>query len=244
VKTYSGAPYAAATHNALQRRLLRNASFPPRRSQPDALRMQTAPLVPEVHLFLAEDPMLLWARLEADAGDRLPAPFWATAWTGGQALARYVLDNPHLVAGRRVLDVGSGSGLVAIAAALAGAAEVTANDIDGYAIAAIQANANANGVRIVCDDRDLTGSDGGDADVILAGDYLYSAELASRVLPFIGRAQDRGAVVLVGDPGRGFAPPSELETLATYHHPAMGEAEDGKHEVSSVMRPAARIPAV
>jgi predicted nicotinamide N-methyase len=244
VKTYSGAPYAAATHNALQRRLLRNASFPPRRSQPDALRMQTAPLVPEVHLFLAEDPMLLWARLEADAGDRLPAPFWATAWTGGQALARYVLDNAHLVAGRRVLDVGSGSGLVAIAAALAGAAEVTANDIDGYAIAAIQANANANGVRIVCDDRDLTGSDGGDAEVILAGDCLYSAELASRVLPFIGRAQDRGAVVLVGDPGRGFAQSSELETLATYHHPAMGEAEDGKHEVSGVMRPAARIPAI
>jgi predicted nicotinamide N-methyase len=243
VKTYSGAPYATVTHSALQRRLLRNASFPPRKSQADALRLQPAPLVPEVHLFLAEDPMLLWARLEADEGCRLQAPFWATAWTGGQALARYVLDNPELVAGRRVLDLASGSGLVAIAAALAGAAEVTANDIDGYAIASIEANANANGVRVVCDARDLTDGDGGDAEVILAGDCLYSAELATSVLPFIARASARGAVVLLGDPGRGFAPSNELETLQTYHHPMMGEAEDGQHELSSVLRPVVRVPA-
>jgi predicted nicotinamide N-methyase len=241
VKTFSGAPYAQATHSALQRRLLRNASHPPRRIQADALRLQAVPLVPEVHLFLAEDPMLLWARLEADAGSKLGAPFWATAWTGGQALARYVLDNPGLVAGRRVLDLASGSGLVAIAAALAGAAEVTANDIDGYAIASIEANANANGVPIRCDARDLTGGDGGDADVVLAGDCLYSAEIAARVLPFIDRACARGAQVLLGDPGRGFAPEHALETLATYHHPAMGEAEDGQNERSSVLRPLARV---
>jgi predicted nicotinamide N-methyase len=241
VKTYSGAPYATDTHSALQRRLLRNASFPPRRSQADALRLQAAPLVPEVHLFLAEDPMLLWARLEADAGGRLGAPFWATAWTGGQALARYVLDNPHLVAGRRVLDVASGSGLVAIAAALAGAADVTANDIDGYAIASIEANANANGVQVRCDARDLTGGDGGDADVVLAGDCLYSADIAGSVLPFVARASARGALVLLGDPGRGFAPPGTFETLATYHHPAMGEAEDGQNEHSSVLRPVAGV---
>jgi len=243
VKTYSGAPYAAATHNALQRRLLRNASFPPRKSQADALKLQAAPLVPEVHLFLAEDPMLLWARLEADAGRPLPAPFWATAWTGGQALARYVLDNPGLVAGRRVLDVASGSGLVAIAAAQAGAADVTANDIDGYAIAAIEANVNANGVTVACDAHDLMDGDGGHAEVILAGDCFYSAELATRVLPFLSRAADRGVVVLLGDPGRGFTPSSELETLATYRHPTMGEAEDGQHEVSCVLRPVVRIPA-
>ncbi len=244
MKTYSGAPYAVATHNALQRRLLRNASFPPRKPQPDALRLQSVPLVPEVHLFLAEDPVLLWARLEADAGGRLDAPFWATAWTGGQALARYVLDNPGLVAGRRVLDVASGSGLVAIAAALAGAAEVTANDIDGYAIASIEANANANGVRVTCDARDLTGGDGGDAEVVLAGDCLYSSDIADRVLPFIDRVTARGALVLLGDPGRGFAPPSMLETLATYHHPEMGEAEDGQHERSSVLRPVSGVVAV
>ena len=242
VKTHSGAPYATATHSALQRRLLRNASFPPRRSQADALRLQAAPLVPEIDLFLAEDPMLLWARLEADAGVRLDAPFWATAWTGGQALARYVLDHPHLVAGRRVLDLASGSGLVAIAAALAGAAEVTANDIDGYAIASIEANARANGVTIRCDPRDRTGGDGGDAEVILAGDCLYSSDLADRVLPFIDRATARGALVLLGDPGRGFAPPSMLETLATYHHPAMGEAEDGSNDHSSVLRPVTGAP--
>ncbi len=237
MKTYSGAPYAPDTHNALQRRLLRNASFPPRKSQPDALRLQAAPLVPEIHLFLAEDPMLLWARLEADVGGKLTAPFWATAWTGGQALARYVLDNPHLVAGRRVLDVASGSGLVAIAAALAGAAEVTANDIDGYAIASIEANANANGVRVGCEIRDLTDGDGGDAEVVLAGDCLYSTDITARILPFIARAGDRGAVVLLGDPGRGFAPPTAFETLATYHHAAMGEAEDGQNVRSSVLRP-------
>jgi predicted nicotinamide N-methyase len=244
VKTYSGAPYAATTHSALQRRLLRNASFPPRSPQIDSLRMSAAPLVPEIHLFLAEDPMLLWARLEADEGNKLPAPYWATAWTGGQAIARYIIDNPGLVAGRRVLDVASGSGLVAIAAAMAGAAEVTANDIDGYAIAAIQANANANGERIICDPRDLTDGDGEDAEVILAGDCLYSPEITEKMLPFIARAAARGATVLLGDPGRGFAPPSQLETLATYHLPAMGAAEFGQHEQASVLIPVTSVPAV
>ena len=237
VKTQSGAPYAAITHNALQRRLLRNASFPPRAAQQDSLRLRPAPLVPEIDLFLAEDPVLLWARLEADVRSSLTAPFWATAWTGGQALARYVLDNPQLVAGRTVLDVASGSGLVALAAARAGAAEVIANDIDGFAIAAIEANANANGHQIVCDARDLTDGDGGDAEVVLIGDCLYSAELAARVLPFVARAQARGATVLLGDPGRGFTPSHLLETLATYHLPAMGIAEDGQHEHASVLRP-------
>jgi predicted nicotinamide N-methyase len=239
MKTYSGAPYPAMTHNALQRRLLRNASFPPRRSQPDALRMAEVPLVPEIHLFLAEDPMLLWARLEAKAAITLPAPFWASAWTGGQALARYVLDNPQLVAGRRVLDLASGSGLVAIAAAMAGAASVVANDIDEYAIAAIDANANANGVTVRCDSADLTGGDGGDAEVVLAGDALYSAELAAVVMPFADRVLARGAAVLFGDPGRGYAPEGSLRTLATYHLPTMGAAEDAQHERTSVLAPVA-----
>jgi predicted nicotinamide N-methyase len=243
VKTYSGAPCAATTHSALQRRLIRNATFPAKAPQADALRLRPAPLVPEIPLFLAEDPMLLWARLEADAGGRLPAPFWATAWTGGQAVARYVLDNPDRVAGRRVLDLASGSGLVAIAAAKAGAAEVTANDIDGYAIAAIHANANANDERILCEAGDLTGGDGGPAEVILAGDCLYSAELAARMLPFLNRATARGATVLIGDPGRGFVPSSLLETLATYHLPAMGAAEDGRHEHASVLAPVISAPA-
>jgi predicted nicotinamide N-methyase len=243
-KTYSGAPYAPETHSALQRRLLRNASAPARATQADGLRLRSVPLVGEVHLFLAEDPVLLWARLEADAGHRLPAPFWATAWAGGQGLARYVLDNPDLVAGRSVLDVASGSGLVAIAAAQAGAAEVIANDIDGYAIAAVQANANANGVRLASDDRDLTDGDGGDAEVVLAGDCLYSADLAARFLPFVARAAARGATVLLGDPGRGHAPESHLETVTTYHLAAMSATDYEQHEQCSVLRPAAAVPAM
>jgi len=241
VKTYSGAPYAAATHSALQRRLLRNASFPARNPQNDALRLQATPLVPEVHLFLAEDPVLLWARLETEVHDKLPAPYWATAWTGGQALARYVLDNPHLVAGRRVLDMASGSGLVAIAAMLAGAAEVTANDIDPYAIAAMAANANANGVRITCEPADLTDGDGGDVDLILAGDCLYSDEMAARFLPFVTRVADRGLPILLGDPGRGFAPETQLETLKSYHLPALRVSEYGSHEWAGVLAPRAGV---
>jgi predicted nicotinamide N-methyase len=241
VKTYSGAPYATATFNALQRRLMRNASHPPRASQPDALSLDPVALVPEIHLFLAEDPVLLWARLEADAGTRLGAPFWATAWSGGQVLARYVLDHPERVAGLRVLDFASGSGLVGIAAAMAGAGQVIANDVDGYAIAAIEANANANGALIESDDRDLTGGDGGDFDVILAADCLYSEDLAERVLPFLTRAAARGTSVLVGDPGRGHTPARVFETLATYHLPAMRSAEYGRHDRASVLTPALAV---
>jgi predicted nicotinamide N-methyase len=239
VKTFSGAPYAVATHSALQRRLLRNASFPARAPQQDALNLTSVPMVPEVHLFLAEDAVLLWARLEAEEGTPLPAPYWATAWPGGQALARYVLDNPELVEGRRVLDLASGSGLVAIAAAQAGAAEVIANDTDGYAIAAIQANANANGERIATVVDDLTDGDGGDAEVILAGDCLYNADVAAKMLPFIARAMNRGATVLLGDPGRGYAPPGLLRTLTTYQAAALGALEDGQRDQASVLTPVA-----
>jgi predicted nicotinamide N-methyase len=239
VKTFSGAPYAAVTHSALQRRLLRNASFPPRTVQQDALKMGPVPMVPEVHLFLAEDSVLLWARLEAEDGGPLDAPYWATPWPGGQALARYVLDNPELVAGRRVLDLASGSGLVAIAAAIAGAAEVTANDTDGYAIAAIQANANANGVRVVTVVDDITDGDGDEAEVILAGDCLYTAEVAAKMLPFIGRAMQRGATVLLGDPGRGYAPPGLLRTLTTYESAPLVSGEDGQRSQTSVLTPVA-----
>lgn len=239
MKTFSGAPYAAVTHSALQRRLLRNASFPPRAVQQDALRMSPVPMVPEVHLFLAEDSVLLWARLEAEEGTPLPAPYWATPWPGGQALARYVLDNPEIVAGRRVLDLASGSGLVAIAAAIAGAAEVTANDTDGYAIAAIQANANANGVRIHTVVDDLTAGDGGEAEVILAGDCLYTAEVAAAMLPFIDRAVRRGANVLLGDPGRGYAPEGLLRTLTTYESAPLVSGEDGQRDQTSVLTPVA-----
>jgi predicted nicotinamide N-methyase len=237
VKTCSGAPYVGAAHSPLQRRLLRNASFPPRLPQQDALRMSPVAMVPEIRLLLAEDSVLLWARLEVEAGRPLPAPYWATAWPGGQALARYVLDNPALVAGRSVLDVASGSGLVAIAAAMAGAAKVTANDTDGYAIAAIHANASANDAQVATVSANLTGGDGGDAEVILAGDCLYNADIAALMLPFLGRAVRRGAVVLLGDPGRGYAAPGSLRTLITYPAAAWGAAEDGQRAEASVLTP-------
>jgi predicted nicotinamide N-methyase len=182
----------------------------------DRLRLVQAPLVPEVHLHLAEDAIVWWARMEAEAGTVLTAPFWATAWPGGQALARYVLDRPAAVAGRRVLDVASGSGLVAIAAGLAGASAVTANDIDPYALAAIALNARVNGVAVSPCPDDLLDGDGGDADVVLAGDVFYSEAMATRMWPFLDRAAARGAQVLIGEPGRGHLPADRLRTVASY----------------------------
>jgi predicted nicotinamide N-methyase len=195
------------------------------------------PLAPEVRLFLAEDAILLWARLEAAAGGRLPPPFWASAWVGGQALARYVLDNPGEVAGRRVLDLASGSGLVAIAAAFAGAGEVEANDIDPYAIAAIEMNAQVNDVSIRTRWGDLLDGDGADAEVVLAGDVLYSPALSERALPFLARAAGRGALVLVGDPDRGHLPHDWLEPVASYPVPMVGAPEDAQIERTSVLTP-------
>ncbi|WP_377253553.1 class I SAM-dependent methyltransferase [Phytohabitans kaempferiae] len=184
--------------------------------------------MPEVRLFLAEDAIILWARLEATAGRSLPAPYWASAWTGGQALARYILDHPAAVAGRTVLDIASGSGLVAIAAAMAGARAVTANDVDPYAIAAISANARANGVVIRPATRDLLDGDGDGAEVVLAGDALYDGLMARRVMPFLIRAADRGAHVLLGDPGRQHLPADRLRPLATYHAAITGPPEDAQ----------------
>lgn len=190
--------------------------------------MTDVPLVPEVRLLLAEDAIILWARLEATAGRSLPAPYWASAWAGGQALARYILDHPAAVAGRTVLDIASGSGLVAIAAAMAGARAVTANDVDPYAIAAISANARANGVVISTEAGDLLDGDGDGAEVVLAGDALYDGAMARRVVPFLTRAVDRGAHVLLGDPDRQHLPADRLRPLATYHTAVIGPPEDAQ----------------
>lgn len=186
----------------------------------DRLRLVQAPLVPELRLLLAEDAIVWWARMEADAGAALSAPFWATAWPGGQALARYILDHPATVTGRRVLDLASGSGLVAIAAATAGAAAVTANDIDPYALAAITLNATANGVAVATHHGDILDGNGDDAEVVLAGDVFYHEALAHRIWPFLRRAAARGAHVLIGDPGRGYLPRHGLTTVASYPAPA------------------------
>jgi predicted nicotinamide N-methyase len=194
----------------------------------DGLRLAVVPFVPEVCLHLAEDAIVLRARLEAEAGEALPPPFWADAWVGGQAVARYVLDHPEVVAGLRVLDVASGSGLVAIAAAMAGAAAVTANDIDPYALSAIRLNAQVNRIALDANCGDLLGGDGDGAEVVLAGDVFYSESMAERMVSFLQRAARRGARVLVGDPGRTYLPHDRLEVVASYQVSMMGALEDAQ----------------
>nr|WP_221378835.1 50S ribosomal protein L11 methyltransferase [Actinoplanes polyasparticus] len=175
------------------------------------------PFVPEITLYQADEPIALWEKTE-EAGPAQPPPFWAFAWAGGQALARHVLDHPDLVAGRSVLDLATGSGLVAVAAARAGATPVTANDIDPYSLAAASANAIANDVPVRLLEADIL--DGDDPyGVILAGDVFYSREMAARVLPFLRRAAGRGSLVLVGDPGRAYLPSEGLVERATYDIP-------------------------
>jgi predicted nicotinamide N-methyase len=203
----------------------------------DRLHLVEVPFVPEVRLHLAEDATVWWARMEARADTRLAPPFWASAWAGGRAVARYVLDNPKTVAGRRVLDLASGSGLVAIAACKAGAAQVTANDIDPYAIAAVTLNARANDVALAHSLADLLDGDGGDAETVLAGDVFYNSPIAQRMLAFLDRLTARGVEVLIGDPGRGHLPEDRFETVATYALPRADAFADAQLTHMSVLRP-------
>lgn len=190
-------------------------------------RLGPVPGIPELRLHLADDLFGLWTRTEAEAGRRgIPPPYWAFAWAGGQALARYLLDHPELVEGRRVLDVAAGSGLVAIAAARAGAADVTASDVDPLAAAAIALNAAANGVTVSVLPRDVLTGDGSPADVVLAGDAFYEQPLAARIIAFLERAQARGAVVLAGDPGRAYLPRRRVQAVASYDVPVSPALED------------------
>ena len=192
--------------------------------------------MPGVKLHLAEDPIVLRARLEAEAGRPVPPPYWADAWVGGQAVARYLLEHPDVVAGRRVLDVAAGSGLVAVAAAKAGAAHVTANDIDVYALAAIALNARVNDVTVHVERGELLDGDGGDAEVVVAGDVFYSSPMAERMLRFLERASARGASVLVGDPGRAHVPHDRLALVASYDVSMAGAPEDAEISEAHVYR--------
>src|SRR5262252_3169183 len=176
-------------------------------------RLSRVPHVAEIRLHLADDVLALWQRTEDERGPAQPPPFWAFAWPGGQALARYVLDHADLVADRMVLDLGSGSGLVAIAAAMAGAAAVLASEIDSLAVAAIGLNARANGVPAPVIVGDVLDGDGDGAEVVLAGDVWYSRPLAERVLGFLERAGACGASVLTGDVGRAFLPRDRFRVL-------------------------------
>jgi len=191
--------------------------------------LRRVPLVPEIRLHQAGEPVSVWQRMEQVTGRTgLDPPFWAFAWAGGQAMARYLLDHPETAAGRQVIDLASGSGLAAIAAARAGAAAVTAYDVDPVAAAAIAMNAAANHVvvRAVCADI-LDGDDLPDGvDLMLVADAFYERDLASRVMRFLSRAHASGIAVLVGDLGRVYLPRDRLTPLAAYDVPGLGALED------------------
>jgi predicted nicotinamide N-methyase len=192
--------------------------------------------VPEVTIHQADDPIGLWELNEGEYRTEQPPPFWAFAWAGGQALARYVLDHPDTVAGRRVLDLASGSGLVAIAAVLAGAAHVRAVEVDPLAVAAIELNAATNGVSVSTELADVLDTDAAGTEVVLAGDVFYSKAMADRVFGFLRRAAKHGALVLVGDPGRAFLPRRLFEALATMDVPVPPALESMEVKRTTVFR--------
>lgn len=195
------------------------------------------PHVPEIRLHLADEATELWHATEAELDELdLPPPYWAFAWAGGQALARYVLDDPWVVRNRRVLDFAAGSGLVGIAAAMAGAKAVTSTDIDPLSLAAIALNAAANGVAIEASDEDMTASAPGRFDVILAGDVFYEKPMADRVLAWLEKELAAGTIVVVGDPGRSYLPKKRLEPVAEYSVPVTRALEDADVKLTKVWR--------
>ena len=179
------------------------------------LPVAPVPGIPEIELHKARPTSGLW-RLARQDKDGFGAPYWAHYWAGGLALARYVLDNPAVVAGKRVLDLGAGSGLVGIAAAKAGAREVVAAEVDAYAVAALKLNMKLNGAAISVLHGDLTGGAPPEVDVVLVGDLFYAADLSERVARFLDRCSNRGVRALIGDPWRAHLPTSRLKELARY----------------------------
>ncbi len=210
---------------------------------PAFIRENTAllapPLVPEILLHLAAESLPIWRKTEDELGEmNVPPPYWAFAWAGGQAVSRYILDNPALVAGRTVLDLGSGAGLAAIAAAMAGAADVLAADIDAVSLAAATINAAANNVTIRTTTDDLLAAPPPAFDVIIVGDLFYERALADLVLAFIAAARARRPLVLIGDPQRSYFPRGRFEKLAEYRVPVTRELEDSEIKVTAVWKAA------
>lgn len=203
---------------------------------PDNTALMAPPHVPEIRLHLADEAHELWQRTEDELTEiGLPPPFWAFAWAGGQGLARYILDNPAAVRGKRVLDFASGSGLVAIAAVKAGAAEVIAADIDPFCATAIRLNAEANGTEIKFLIGDCIGSYAG-WGVVLAGDVFYDKAFADRLMPWFVALKARGGDILVGDPGRSYLPRAGLEPLAVYEVAVTRALEDAEVKRTTVWR--------
>lgn len=198
-------------------------------------RLRAVPLVPEISLHIADEAVPIWQKTEDELGEMgLPPPFWAFAWAGGQALARYVLDHRETVRSRSVIDLATGSGIVAIAAARAGAADVLAADIDGFATAATTLNAALNDVTLRVTANDLLMAAPPPADVVLVGDLFYESALAERVLRWLYAARDGGATVLVGDPGRTYLPRERLNKTAEYAVPVSRDLEDAEIKKTAV----------
>jgi len=193
----------------------------------DNTRLQPPPHAPELSLHLADEITPIW-KLTEDALEAigLPPPFWAFAWAGGQALARYILDHPQTVAGKRVVDFATGSGIVAIAAMKAGAASVLAADIDVFCEAAVGLNAEANGVAVAFTDSNLLHAPPPAAGVLLAGDICYEKPLAETVMTWLRQGRSAGAEVLIGDPGRTYFRKDDLVKLAEYQVETTRELED------------------
>ncbi len=194
------------------------------------------PHVPEIRLYLASEAHELWLKTEEELeAIGLPPPFWAFAWAGGQGLARYVLDHPETVKGKRILDFASGSGLVGVAASQAGAAKVTASDIDPWSQTAVRLNAAANSVSLDFNETDLIGQNV-DADVVLAGDVFYDKSFAGALVPWFEALAAEGKDVLVGDPGRTYLPKDRLEFCAVYEVPVTRALEDSEVKKTTVWR--------
>ncbi|HEX7774931.1 MAG TPA: 50S ribosomal protein L11 methyltransferase [Parvibaculum sp.] len=195
------------------------------------------PLIPEIKLHLATEIVPIWQMTEEELEKSgLPPPFWAFAWAGGQALARYILDHPEIVRGKHVLDFGSGSGLIAIAAMKAGAASVLAADIDAFAAASIALNAQVNDVSVVVTTDDLVGSANRGWDVVLIGDMCYERPLAERIEIWIRGFVAEGTLALIGDPGRTYLPKTGLDKLVSYAVKTTRELEDTDVRNTSVWK--------
>lgn len=198
------------------------------------LPLTPVPAIPEIRLHTAHPGSRLGRLLDRD--DDPAPPYWAYPWSGGAVLARYVLDHPATVRGRRILDLGAGGGIVAIAAALAGAAVVTAAEVDGYGIAALERNAAANGVTVTALHADLLKGPVPDVDLVLAGDLFYERELAERAAAFFERCVAEEVEVLVGDPGRADLPRERLIEIAAYRVPEVGATRGAATTPAAVYR--------
>ncbi len=190
-------------------------------------RLGPVPGLEQIRLHMADEVLPLWHAVQVETDDPDAAlPYWAFAWGGGLAISHYLRDHPEVVAGKRVFDLASGSGLCAIAAMQAGATEATGVDIDAFAAAAIRLNARVNRCRVNAIRDDVLDEEPPDVDVVLAGDTWYEAGLAKRVMPWLRRARDQGIDVLVGDPGRRYLPTDQLLELACYEVRTTTELED------------------